>query len=276
LEDLNLRKLHKSALGPVALAGLLAISLMGCGSSSSNGPTAANPTAPALGETARFVMIASQKVTTTGVTALTGGDMAIEDQARSFYEGFTTGAGPGELTELTGGLSYAHDDTDPALIPIGYASTIAFIDQVRTDLGNANSFLAADPNPTAPTQACPTELGGLTLTRGVYKSDVTVVIQQGNLYLDAQGDGSSVWIFSISGNLTTGAPYGNVILQNGARAGNVYWRVAGNVAVGANTTFSGNIFAWAQVNALSEAQITGRLFALTDQVTLIADAVTRP
>jgi hypothetical protein len=235
----------------------------------------ANPTTPVLGEAGRFVILASQKVTTTGTTAISNGDIGIEDQARTYYEGFTAGANPGQFTELTNGLSYAHDDMDPALIPAGYASTIAFIDQVRTDLGNAYTYLAADPNPGAPTQVCPIELGGQTLTRGVYKTDANVTIQAGDLHLDAQGDPNSVWIFSIGGTLTTGAPYGNIVLTNGALAKNVYWRTAGTTIIGEGTAFYGNVFAWEQVNVLAGANITGRLFSVNEQVTLIADTVTK-
>jgi hypothetical protein len=235
----------------------------------------ANPTAPVLGETGRFVILASQTVTTTGGSAISNGDIGIEDQARSYYAGFTPGASPGQFTELTNGLSYAHDDIDPALIPAPYASTIAFINQVRTDLGNAYSFLAADPNPGAPTQACPTELGGLTLTRGVYKTAGNVAISTGTLHLDAQGDPNSVFIFTIEGTLTTGAPGGSISLDNGALAKNVYFRTGGFTVIGAGTAFYGNVFAWSQVNVLAGANITGRLFGLTDQVTLISDTVTK-
>jgi Ice-binding-like/Bacterial Ig-like domain len=235
----------------------------------------ANPTAPVLGETGRFVILASQKVTTTSGSAISNGDIGIEDQARSYYAGFTAGASPGQFTELTNGLSYAHDDINPALIPAPYASTIAFINQVRTDLGNAYSFLAADPNPGAPTQVCPTELGGLTLTRGVYKTAGNVAISTGTLHLDAQGDPNSVFIFTIEGTLTTGAPGGSISLDNGALAKNVYFRTGGFTVIGAGTAFYGNVFAWSQVNVLAGAKITGRLFGLTDQVTLISDAVTK-
>ncbi|MBU0729645.1 MAG: DUF3494 domain-containing protein, partial [Proteobacteria bacterium] len=236
------------------------------------------PQSPVLGEADRFIILASQKVTTTGSTAsaLTGGDMGILDQARSYYEGFVTGAGAGQVDELTGGLSYAHDDTDPALIPAPYASTIAFLNQARTDLGIAYDFLAADPNPAAATQVCPIQLGGQTLTRGVYKTAVNVLLTTGPLHLDAQGDPNAVFIFSIDGNFTAGAPSGAIILDNNAQARNVYFRTGGATAIEAGTSFYGNVFAWSQVNVLAGASITGRLFAVTDQVTLISDTITAP
>ena len=238
-----------------------------------------NPTAPVLGEAGRFVILAGEKVTTTVGSLISDGDMGIINEARSYYEGFTPGANPGEFTELTNGLSYAYDDdTGQPLIPvpIPYASITAFIDQVRTDLGIAYTFLAADPNPSAPTQVCPTQLGGKTLTRGVYKTAANVLITEGTLTLDAQGDPDSVWIFSIDGTLTVGAPSGAIILENGAQAGNVYWRTADVTYIEAGITFYGNVFAWSQVNVLAGADVTGRLFAVTDQVTLIADTVTMP
>ncbi|MDZ7832972.1 MAG: ice-binding family protein [Desulfobacterales bacterium] len=234
-----------------------------------------NPLAPTLGEVDRFVILASQAITTTSGSAIVNGDLGIFDQARSYYAGFTPGASPGEFDELTNGLSYAHDDTDPALIPAGYASTIAFLDQSRTDLGNAYNFLAADPNPNAATQVCPSELGNLTMTRGVYKTASNVTITTGDLTLDAQGVPDSVFIFTTDGNLTTDAPGGDIVLINGAQAKNVYWRTAGTTILGTGTSFFGNIFAWPEVNVLTDASVTGRLLSVTEQVTLQSNAVTK-
>jgi hypothetical protein len=254
--------------------------LSGCGSDAGgknldkSETESANPTAPTLGETARFVILASQAVTTTSGSAVSNGDIGIFDMARSNYAGFTTGTNPGQFVELTNGLSYAHDDMPPFVVPGTYASTIAFINQVRTDLGNANSFLAADPNPGAATQVCPIQLGGLTLNRGVYKTAGNVEITTGPLHLDAQGNPNAVFIFSIDGTLTTGAS-GSIILDNGALAKNVYFRTAGITTIAAGSTFYGNVFAASQINVLAGANVTGRLFAVTDQVTLISDIVTK-
>ena len=237
-----------------------------------------NPTAPELGETARFVSIASQAITTTSGSAIADGDLAILDQARSFYAGFTTGVSAGQFVELSNGLSFASDDvTPPYTIPAPYASMVAFVNQVRTDLGIAATFLEADPNPGAPTQVCPIELGNLTLTRGVYRTASNVTIQTGNLTLDGQGDPDSVWIFQIigTGTLTTGAPGGSITLIGGAQARNVYWRTAGTTVIGTNTIFQGNVFAWPQVNVNTGADVIGRLFSVTEQVTLDANAVTK-
>lgn len=180
------------------------------------------------------------------------------------------------IVELTNGLSYAADDsTPPYVIPTPYASMVAFINQSRTDLGIAYNFLAADPNPNVATQVCPIELGGQTFTRGVYKTAENVTIQTGDLTLDAEGDPNSVFIFTIGGKLTTGAPFGDIKLIGGALAKNVYWRTAGTTVIGTDTIFSGNVFSWTQINVLTDASVTGRLFAVTEQVTLESNAVTK-
>jgi len=245
----------------------------------------ANPTAPSLGEAGRFVILASQAITTTGTTAISDGDIGIIDIARTGITGFTPSGPPtGDYAELVNGTSFAPDDLNPSPFPyplhystptVGgqWTTTAAMITQVRTDLGIADTFLAADPNPGAPTQVCQPELGGLTLTRGVYKSAVDVVISTGDLHLDAQGDPNAVFIFVIAGTFTTGAPGGNIILENGALARNVFWRSGGITVIGQGTNFYGNVFAATQVNLLAGANVTGRLYAVTDRVTLIADTV---
>jgi hypothetical protein len=246
-----------------------------------------NPLAPELGEAGRFVILASQLVSTTVGSVISNGDIGVEDQARTFMTGFTDVGSEGAFAELTNGMSYGFDDVNPlpypyplktATLPIGseWATTNAMLTQAKGDLLDAYNFLAADPNPDSPTQVCPIQLGGLTLNQGVYKTDVDVQITTGDLHLDALGDPNAVFIFSIGGILTTGAPGGNIILDNGALAKNVYFRTGGATIIAGNTFFKGNILAWSQINVDNLADITGRLFALTDQVTLISDTVTKP
>jgi len=247
----------------------------------------ASPTAPNLGEAGRFVILASQAVTNVAPSAISGGDLGILDLFRSAYAGFTPSGSAGDFTELTGGTSYASDDTNPAPFPVPlkfativigspWATTLAMINQSRTDLTVADNFLGA-VNPTAPDQVLPIQLGNLTLTPGVYRSGVPVQITTGALQLDALGDANAVWIFDIAGTLTTGAPGGNISFVGGVgQARNVFWRSSGITTIGPATIFIGNVFAASQVNLLGGAAVTGRLFALTGQVTLISNTVTMP
>ena len=251
-----------------------------------------NPTAPDLGEAGRFVILAGTIVTTTSGSHIYNGDIALLSYARSTYGGFTPTGPAGDFTELTNGTSYASDDANPNPFPyplhystptVGatWTTTGAMLTQSKTDVGVAFTFLAADPNPGAPTQVCPIELGNKTLTRGVYKTGSSVTISTGDLTLDAQGDPNSIFIFNISGNLSTIPPSGNptlggnIKLINGAQAKNVYWRTGGYTSIGAGTQFNGSVFAWTDVNVLAGAKVTGSLFSSTTQVTLISDTITK-
>jgi hypothetical protein len=254
-----------------------------------NAAAVANPTAPDLGEAGRFVILASQAVTGDAACAISNGDLGIMDLFRGSYAGFTVSGAAGDFVELTGltwagmpSTSYATDDANPTPFPVPlayvghapYATTLAMINQARTDLGVAYSFLAAGTNPTSPvTVLASPDLSGLTLTRGVYSSTGTILVNS-PLHLDAQGDANSVFIITTSGGITTGAG-GNIVLDNSAQAKNVYWRSAVITTIAAGTTFYGNVFANTQVNVLAGANITGSLFGVTSQVTLISDTVTK-
>lgn len=71
------------------------------------------------------------------------------------------------------------------------------------------------------------------------------------------------------------APGGDIVLNNGPQAKNVYWRTAGKTIIGTGTSFSGNVFAWFELNVLTGARVSGRMLAVTEQVTLDANAVTK-
>jgi hypothetical protein len=254
-----------------------------------------NPTPPVLGEAGRFVILAYAGVTTTGTTAISNGDIGITPTARSGMAGFTPTGPAGDFAELTGSTwpgmlstSYAPNDANPAPFPypLTYASphsqwstTGAMLTQASTDETTAYNFLAHDPNPGSATIVCPTELGGQTLTRGDYMTASNVGITTGTLYLDAQGDPNAVWIFNISGTLTTigAAPKGNIAFVGGVgSAKNVYWRVGGVTNIAASSTFIGNIFDATTIAVGSGANVTGSLFSANGSVTLIADTVTKP
>lgn len=127
------------------------------------------------------------------------------------------------------------------------------------------------------------ELGGLTLTPGIYQSSIaTFKITNQDLILDAQGDPNAFWIFQMSAGLTVGTPAGvrSVILRDGAQAKNVFWYV-GSAAVinyAGGGTMVGTIIATAGVTLSSPASSTksspltilnGRAISLVASVTMV-------
>lgn len=111
-------------------------------------------------------------------------------------------------------------------------------------------------------------LGGMTLTPGIYKFDTSAQLT-GTLTLNGAGQ----YIFQIGSTLTT-ASSAVVTLENGATADNVVWAVGSSATLGTSTAFAGNIFALASVTANTGASVNGRLYALTAAVTLQNNAVT--
>jgi hypothetical protein len=94
---------------------------------------------------------------------------------------------------------------------------------------------------------------------GIYQS-LTSILITGDLTLDAQGNGSAVFIFQSSSTVGT-APGARILLVNGARASNVYWQAASSATLGTNSIWEGNIFASASITMNTGATSCGRLFA---------------
>jgi hypothetical protein len=86
------------------------------------------------------------------------------------------------------------------------------------------------------------DVGGEVLVPGLYETTGSLIIQAGDLTLDARGDEHAVWIFKITSDLTTvGGSGGNVILCGGAKAKNIFWFTDQHASIGERTSFKGNI-----------------------------------
>jgi hypothetical protein len=116
--------------------------------------------------------------------------------------------------------------------------------------------------------------GPTTLVPGIYCVSPQTPLT-GTVTLDAGGDPNSVWIFQATGPLTT-APQSSVIVVNSGCDGNVFWQVAGDVTLGAGSTFTGSILALGNVTLNAGAGMSGRVLALgrTSVVTLNGNNVT--
>jgi Ice-binding-like len=115
------------------------------------------------------------------------------------------------------------------------------------------------------------KIGGLTLRPGLYKWGTSVSISTD---VTLSGGPNAVWIFQIAGTLTE-ASAKKVNLTGGAQAKNVFWQVAGGVAIGTTAHFAGTILAQTAIAMNTGASINGRLLAQT-AVTLQKNTVTRP
>jgi Ice-binding-like len=141
--------------------------------------------------------------------------------------------------------------------------------------GNAKVDLTTayvDAAGRTPPLAVSGDLGGLTVTGGVYKSKSSLGLT-GVLTLDAQGDPSTVFVFQAGSTLTT-ASGSHVRLINGAQPCNVYWQIGSSATLGTTSVFAGNILALTSISMNRGVVLDGRALARNGAVTLIDDTIT--
>jgi Ice-binding-like len=117
------------------------------------------------------------------------------------------------------------------------------------------------------------DLGGQTLTPGLYKSTSTLAIT-GDLTLNANGDPNAVFIFQVGSALLV-ATHGRVVLSGGAKAANVFWQVGSSATLGTYSALKGTVMAYASITIATGATLDGRALAQNAAVTLDTNAVTK-
>ena len=213
-----------------------------------------------LKSVARFGIIAGVGVSNNaGFSVINNLDVGIYPGVRSSITGFPPAT-------IVNGAMYASDD----IAPPGVAAMLL---QAKNDLVAAYLFAEGA---TAPAPAIVSgDQGGLTLPPGIYKSTSSLLIQLGDLTLDAQGDANAVWIFQIGSTLTTvgGSPFpspsgGNVILTGNAQAKNVFWQVTSSATIGDYTSFKGNVLSLSDITMNTGAVADGRMLARNGAVVM--------
>jgi len=207
---------------------------------------AAGQTPVNLGSAAGFAVLAGSAITVTGSTSITG-DIG----------SYPTPAITGLENVVLKGVNQAGD---------------AVTQTAKNDLVSAYTNAAGRP----PTKSYDpiSDLGGLTLTPGVYNDPSSFAIT-GTLTLDATNNPKAVWIFQAGSTLTT-ASSSKVVLTNGARAGNIFWQVGSSATLGTDSDFVGNILALTAITANTGATVNGRLLAENAAVTLDSNTITGP
>jgi hypothetical protein len=198
-------------------------------------------TAVNLGTAGNFTVLGGSTITNTGPSVV-GGDLGLSPGTS------VTGFPPG----IVNGAQYITD---------------AVAAQAQTDLVTAYNSAVSQST----TQTVSSDLGGLTLTPGVYSSASSLGLT-GVLTLDAQGNSGAVFIFQIGSALTT-ASASSINLINGAQACNVFWQVGSSVTLGTNSRFVGSLLSMQSITATTGTSVNGRLLARNGAVTLDTNAV---
>jgi len=212
---------------------------------------------PSVGKAKTFAALAYSAITTANVSTI-GGELGVSAGALSKITGFDA-------------LTYTKYGTD-SLAPNSQRSLLAQQDVTA---------LVGDIDPRPCDQDLTNVVGGLTgditLHPGVtcmnsFSADVLV---NGHVYLDADGDPNAFFVIRGNKSLTV-ANGAEVVLQDGAQACGVFWRISAEVIMGTTVKFIGTVVAGTAITMKSGSTLSGRALAQTAGVQLDANSIIIP
>lgn len=206
-----------------------------------------NMNAVSLGNSSGLVILAGASITSTGATNITG-DIGLSPG--SSIGGFPPG--------ILNGIQHINDATS---------------DQAKLDLTAAYNDAAGRTSTDIVTLSG--NIGGLTLTPGLYKSTSSLAISSGDLTFDAKGNANAIFIIQIATTLTTTSGR-KVILSGGALASNIFWQVGSSATFGTRSVFKGTVMAMQSITLNTGATLEGRALARTGAITMAGNTVVNP
>lgn len=220
---------------------------------------AAQPTVN-LGTAAPFAILAGSEITNVPTSVITG-NVGLSPAA---------GSGIGLTQAQVTGIIYSVNASGP----LGYVTNPGLLTTAKNDLTTAYTD-ASGRTPATPLTGSDNQLGGKTLTPGVYSfshADTANLTAASPLTLSGNG----VFIFQAESDLIT-ASASSVVLTEGAQACNVFWTVpSSGSSLGTDSSFVGTIMAYSSINLMTRASLQGRVLAQTAAVTLDQNTITAP
>ncbi len=202
-----------------------------------------------LGTAGNFAVLAGSAVTNTGPTVINGGDVGLSPGTS------VTGFPPGTITP-------------PYTTQIANGVALLAQNDLTTPYNEA-AGLAPTQNLTG------TDLGGLTLTTGVYFFSSSAQLT-GTLTFNDQGDPNAQFVFQIGSTVTTASNLSVVTINGGSMPGcSVFWQVGSSATLGTTTAFEGHILALTSITMDTGATILdGSALARNGAVTLDSNTIT--
>jgi hypothetical protein len=133
------------------------------------------------------------------------------------------------------------------------------------------AFTDAAGSAAAHTEVGAGDIGGMTLTPGVYSWGTAVSVPS-NVTLD--GSESEVWIFQIANDLVLNSDT-SIALTGGGLPKNIFWQVSGAVHLDTGAHLEGVVLSQTAITLATGASVNGRLLAQT-AVTLAQSTVNEP
>jgi hypothetical protein len=223
------------------------------------------PTAPfavELGTAGSFVILSKSGVSTVPTSAVTG-DVGVSPAAATYITGFS-------LTEdATNAFATSPQVTGKVFASDYAVPTPSNLTTAVSDMETA--FLDAAGRAPKVTELGAGNIGGMTLTPGVYKWGTGLLIPSD---VTLSGDATDVWVFQIAQDLTM-ASATKVILTGGALAKHVFWQVSGSADLDTTAHMEGTLMSQTSIALRKGASVNGRLLAQT-AVTIDGSAVVQP
>jgi hypothetical protein len=213
-----------------------------------------------LGSINNFVVLAGSLISNIPTSAISG-NVGLSPSAGSMISGFGT-------TEITG-IIYTVDATGP---PSAVSDAIG-LTAAKNDLTIA--FNEAAGRTSTDMVLLSGNIGGLTLSPGLYKSNGSLEISSGDLTFDAKGNPNAIFIIQIASSLNTTSGR-KVFLSGGAKASNIFWQVGTSATLGTTSVFKGTIMADQSISVNTGATLEGRLMARIGAVTLNSNILSLP
>lgn len=254
---------HRSAIVALTAAAFFFLSGAGCtkDDTTANGPAVivipvqtTTQTTVNLRTATGFAILAGSLISNVPTSSITG-NIGLSPAARSFITGFG-------LTEVTGSI-YAADDISPVGTP-------AMLTEAKGDLTIAYNDAAGRTSTDMVLIAG--NIGGLTLTPGLYKSTGSLEISSGDVTFDALGNANAVFIIQIASSFTTTSGR-KVFLAGGAKAANIFWQVGTSATFGTTSVMKGTIMADQSISLNTGASVEGRLMARIAGITMAGSTV---
>jgi hypothetical protein len=199
-----------------------------------------------LSGASNFAILAGSGVTSTGATIITG-DLGLSPGTS--VGGFPPG--------ILNGTLHINDGT---------------VNQAKLDLTAAYNDAAGRTSTDKVTLAG--NIGGLTLTPGLYKSTSSLAISSGDVTFDAKGNANAVFIIQIASAFTTTSGR-KVILAGGALASHIFWQVGSSATIGTTSVLKGNLLVMQSISFATGATLDGLALTQNGAITLDGNTVSK-
>lgn len=219
-----------------------------------------------LNTAGNYVILAGSGVSNNPTSSITG-DIGLSPAAGSFITGFslvyTSGDQQSTSAQVTGNIT-ASDYGSP---------TPAILTSAQGDLTTAYNDAAGRTSTSIVLLSG--NIGGLTLTPGLYKSSGSLEISSGDLTFDAKGNSNATFIIQIASSFSTSSGR-QMILAGGAKAANIFWQVGTSASFGTTSVIKGTVMADQSISMNTGATIEGRLLARIAAITLEGNTIVEP